>query len=495
VDANALYLAVDLGAGSGRVFLVGLAPGELLLEETRRFQYPPRFVAGHLRWDFQLILREIIEGLRTAAGRAAELRRPIASVGIDSWGVDYGLIDAAGTLVEDPICYRDDRTDGMMEQVFARVPRSEIFARTGIQFLRFNTLYQLFAHVASGLPGNAAHLLLVPDLVASQLTGCVAAEYTNATTTQIVSATNGTWDVDLLERLGLPARLLPRIVRPGTAIARLSPAVAATTGLDRLPVIAVATHDTGSAVAGTPLDDSWAYVSSGTWSLVGIERNRPLITEAVERENFTNEGGACGTTRFLKNVMGLWILESCRREWTVAGHDVSYGSLFGAASTGPMAVIYPDDPRLLNPGSMPAALARQIDETGQAAPTDPVAMTRTIIDSLALRYASVLRGIQALTGTPIRGVRIVGGGSRNEYLNQATATFTGTPVVAGPAEATVIGNACVQAVAAGRFASLRGARRHVAARSRPARFAPHPDSATTELTARYAAIEARFSRA
>jgi rhamnulokinase len=495
VHDESLYLAIDLGAGSGRVFLVGLAPGELLLEETRRFHYPPRLVAGHLRWDLPLILREIVEGLREAGARARRLGRPIASLGVDSWGVDYGLVDAGNRLLEDPICYRDDRTIGVMEQVFDTVPASEIFARTGIQFLQFNTLFQLFAHASAGIPASASRLLLIPDLVVSQLTGCAVAEYTNATTTQMVEAGESRWDAALLERLGLPVRLLPRIVRPGSTIGPLAPDVATSTGLGRLPVVATATHDTGSAVAGTPLDPGWAYISSGTWSLVGIERDGPILTAAAARANLTNEGGAFGTTRVLRNVMGLWILESCRGEWQAAGHDVAYEALTDQQAAGPTPVVFPDDPRLLHPESMLTALARQLAETGQEMPATPGAVTRMILDSLALRYGSVLRGIQEVAAAPLAGVRIVGGGSRNRHLNQATATYAGLAVIAGPVEATVIGNACVQAVAAGRFRSLSHARTHVAGLVEATSYRPVPDANRAETAARYAAVEARFSPA
>jgi rhamnulokinase len=495
VDDESLYLAVDLGAGSGRVFLVGLAPGELLLEETRRFQYPPRIEAGHLRWDFALILREILEGLREAGARARHLGRPIASLGVDSWGVDYGLVDSAGRLLEDPICYRDDRTIGVMEQVFARVPRAEIFARTGIQFLQFNTLFQLVAHASAGIPADAAHLLLIPDLVVAQLTGRAVAEYTNATTTQMVMAGEGTWDSLLLERLGLPVRLLPRIVRPGTTIGPLLPDVAAATGLGPLPVVATATHDTGSAVAGTPLESGWAYISSGTWSLVGIEREAAILTPAAAGANLTNEGGAFGTTRVLRNVMGLWVLESCRREWHSAGHDIQYESLIDRPVGDPTAVVYPDDPRLLNPRSMLAALHHQLQETRQKMPETPGGIARMILESLALRYGSVLRGIQEVAAASLAGVRIVGGGSRNGFLNQATATYAGLPVVAGPVEATVIGNACVQAVTAGRFSSLQDARTHVGGSVAASSCLPKPDAQSAGTAIRYAAVEARFSPA
>src|SRR2546428_1416518 len=324
---DSLYIAVDLGAGSGRVFLTGVAPREWLLEEVRRFHYPPRQFAGHLRWDVPRIFEEIKTGMRQACERARQLRRPIESVGVDSWGVDYGLIDAAGKLLEPPICYRDERTQGVIEQVFARVSRAEIFERTGVQFMSFNTLFQLYAHAQEGIPANARRLLLIPDLINFFLTGKAVSEYTNATTTQMVDPRTGRWNCEMLERLGLPTNLLPEIVTAGTELGVVRSDLAAEVGGDAIRVVAPATHDTGSAVAGAPIEDGWAYISSGTWSLVGVERDSVLINCEVGRHNFTNEGGTFGSIRFLKNVMGLWILESCRREWEQQGLAVEYDNL------------------------------------------------------------------------------------------------------------------------------------------------------------------------
>src|SRR5262245_62174557 len=310
-----LYIAVDLGAGSGRVFLAAPDPGEFLLEEISRFQYPPTESGGHLRWDLPEIFEQIKLGLRKAAARARELDRTIRSIGVDSWGVDYGLIDAEGNLVELPICYRDERTQGVMEEVFAQVPREEIFLRTGIQFLPFNTLFQLWSHAREGIPSQANRLLLIPDLINFFLTGEARTEYTNATTTQMLNARTSMWDDELLDRLALPKQLLADVVLSGSEVGQLRKELADELGMNVAAVVAPATHDTGSAVAGAPLQDGWAYISSGTWSLVGVERSAALINEKVARQNFTNEGGAFGTIRFLKNVMGLWILESCRKEW------------------------------------------------------------------------------------------------------------------------------------------------------------------------------------
>src|SRR6266850_2042637 len=489
---QALYIAVDLGAGSGRVCLGGVAPGELLIEEVRRFQYPARRAAGHLRWDLAYIFDEIKLGLRAAGERARQLERPIRSLGVDSWGVDYGLLNAQGELLEDPICYRDERTQGVMNQVFARVTRPEIFERTGIQFLVFNTLFQLYAHAQTGIDDAAARLLLIPDLINFFLTGRAVSEYTNATTTQLVDAKSGTWDWETIERLDLAKNLLAEIVPAGTDLGAIKSALADELGLEGVSVIAPATHDTGSAVAGAPLQDGWAYISSGTWSLVGVEREGVTINAEVARHNFTNEGGSFGTIRFLKNVMGLWILERCRSEWRELGFEVDYEGLLKQVESQDRggALIFPDDPRFLNPSSMLDAIAQQLAERAERTLRHPPAIARMILDSLALRYASVLRKIEKLIGQKIRGVQIVGGGSQNEYLNQATANATGLPVLAGPVEATVTGNVLVQAIVSGRFSSLAEARQHVARNTRLKEFTPSPSRAWEAASQAYAEIEA-----
>jgi rhamnulokinase len=401
-----MYIAIDLGAGSGRVFLAALDAGAMQLEEVRRFYYPAVEVTGHLRWNITNIFEEIKQGLRTAGEHARELGREIQSVGVDSWAVDYGLIDDNGELVEWPICYRDKRTQGVMDECFARVSREEIFERTGIQFMSFNTLFQLYAHQREGIPAETRRLLLMPDLINFWLTGKCVAEYTNATTTQMVNAHTGKWDYELLDRLNLPAMLLPEIIPAGTTIGPIR----AELGIDA-PVVAPATHDTGSAIAGAPLREGWAYISSGTWSLVGIERDDVLINQEVARYNFTNEGGVFDTIRFLKNVMGLWILESCRKEW-----QVNYDALLAEVSTiaDYPALIFPDDPRFFNPPSMLTAIAMQLTETDQEMPASAAAIAKMILDSLAFRYASVLRTIEALTNRKIEGVQIIGGGSQNK---------------------------------------------------------------------------------
>ena len=490
--AGPLYIAVDLGAGSGRVYLAGVDPGELFLEETHRFQYPPSDESGHLRWEFFRIFGEIKQGLRKAGIRAGELNRSIRSIGVDSWAVDYGLLDVAGRLIADPVCYRDRRTEKAMERVFAIVPRSEIFEKTGIQFQNFNTLFQLFSEEEN--TEKASKLLLVPDLINFFLTGKAVAEFTNATTTQMVNAATGKWDLDLIERLKLPERILPEIVSAGTELGMLKPEIAAELELLDVRVIAPATHDTASAVAGAPLSENSAYISSGTWSLIGIETHKPLINDQVARRNFTNEGGVFEIYRFLKNVMGLWIFESCRKEWKASGSDVGYEGLLRdvIAAKGFKAFIFPDDPRFLNPPSMLEAIATQMRETGQEFDESPMAISKIIFDSLAFRYASVLRSAESLTGRKLETIQILGGGGRNGYLNQMTANASGQKVGAGLTEATVVGNVLVQAITAGRFSSLVEARQHVADNFEFEEFSPQRSVELSEAANRYAEIESKF---
>ncbi len=488
---NEVYIAVDLGAGSGRVFLCDLDT-EFSLTEIHRFAYPPREEGGRLRWDFPKIFDEIKFGLKRAAARAKELNKKVYSIGVDSWAVDYGLLDASGKLLANPVCYRDSRTAGAMEKVFEKLPRAGIFEKTGIQFLNFNTIFQLASE--DGELNRADKVLLLPDLINYFLTGKAFAEYTNATTTQIVNAQTGNWDPELLEKLDLPACLLPEVIPAGTDLGLLKTGLAAELDLENVRVVAPATHDTGSAVAGAPLEANQAYISSGTWSLVGVELDKPLINEQVAQFNFTNEGGAFGTIRFLKNVMGLWIFESCRREWEKIGVRTDYASLLEEVeqTNGFCGFIYPDDERFLNPPSMLEAIAAQLSETGQQTTKNPVWITKIILDSLAFRYASVLETIENLTGASIEGVQIVGGGGRNNYLNRMTANASGKTVKAGLTEATVTGNALVQAISAGRFRGLNEARRFIKENVSLMQFAPQRNAEIALAGQFYKEIETRF---
>ena len=482
---NILHVAIDLGAGSGRALVGGAGADGLRLTEVHRFHYAPRPIDGHLRWDAAALTSGIQEGLARARDAAARLGAPLASVGVDSWGVDYALVDADGALVEEPICYRDSRTDRAMDEVFALMPRAEIFARTGIQFHQFNTLYQLWAHVRDGLPPRAAHLLLMPDYCHHVLCGSLVSERTNASTTQLLSATTGAWDDGLFSRLGLPRRLMPTIVRAGAVLGTMRPELAGDLGLGAINVVAPGTHDTASAVAGTPLGRDWAYISSGTWSLVGVELDGPILTTDAARANLTNEAGVFGQVRLLTNVMGLWLLESCRREWEAEGRPQDLATLLAAAAQHPTSagVIYPDDRRFFAPERMVRAIQSMLAETGQADTDDPVRIAKIILDSLALRYADVVATIERVTGHAIPGIHVVGGGSQNGYLNQATADASGREVLAGPVEATAIGNLLVQGIAAGTITSLADGRRMVAAAFPTVRFVPR-DTERWEAPAR-----------
>ncbi len=493
-DAS-FHLAVDLGAGSGRVVLGRLDRRGLVLDEVHRFHYPPATSTGRLRWPFGRILDGLKEGLASGQRVAEERRGSIATVGVDSWGVDYGLLDAGGRLLEDPVCYRDHRTDGAMERVLRIVPREEIFHRTGIQFQQLNTLFQLHVHVRDGLPAGARRLLLIPDLCHQALCGSLSGEYTNASTTQLLDVRTRRWADDLFSRLSLPREIMPDVVAPGTELGELRPVLQKELGVGPLRVLAPATHDTGSAVAGTPLAPGWAYVSSGTWSLVGVERSSPLVSDAVARANFTNEGGVFGTIRFLKNVMGLWILDSCRHEWVERGLSADLEGLLAAAGSieRPPGLVFPDHPRFFNPVNMTGELQGALAETGQRVPDDPARITRVVLDSLAFRYASVVRTIEALTGETIPGLHIVGGGCQNDYLNQATADAACRPVLAGPAEATATGNLLLQSVASGGLASLAEGRRLVERAVRPRRHEPRERPGWKDAAERYREIEGRYA--
>lgn len=483
--------AIDLGAGSGRVFVGALGTTPLELHEAHRFTYAPSRRQRHQRWD----AGALFAGLRDGAIRGAEAAQRqggvLDSIGVDGWGVDYGLLDDEGRLLEDPICYRDDRTVGVTTKVLARIPGDRLFAITGIQRLSFNTLFQLVAHLDEGLPRHAAQLLMIPDLCHHFLCGSTSSEPTNASTTQLLNATSGDWDDELFRDLGLPRRLMPVLRPAGAELGMLRSDLQAALDVPALRVIQPATHDTASAVAGTPLARDWAYVSSGTWSLVGVERSAPLLTQAVFEANFTNEIGAAGTVRFLKNVMGLWILDACCREWAARGLDLTLVELLARADAlpGPIALVCPDAPRFFNPRSMTAEVRGALSETNQQTSDDPVSLTRVIIDSLALRYASVITDIERLTGSAVRGIHIVGGGSLNDMLNQATADASGKPVLAGPVEAAAVGNLLVQAVSCGELSSIAAGRSLIAEAFPPRRFEPRETAAWRSARLRYREME------
>lgn len=485
-----MHVALDLGAGSGRALAGRLDAAGLVLQEVFRFHYAPRQRNGHLRWNVPALFDGLVQGLQAARRTAEGSGTTLTTVGVDAWGVDYGLYHRTGRLLEEPICYRDDRTRGVMESVLERLPRATLFERTGVQFLPINTIYQLVAHVRAGLPSEAWRLLMIPDICHHFLAGSLTTEYTNATTTQLLNARTRRWDDETFLQLGLPRSLMPPIVEPGTVLGPLRAARQAEVGGTGIQVVAPATHDTASAVLGTPLRPGWAYISSGTWSLVGVERSAPLLGPEVAEANFTNEGGVFGTVRFLRNVMGLWLLEACRQEWGEAAADLTT-LVEAAAGCGPCGIVDPDAPGLLNPPSMTRAIASALKAAGRQPPADHAGFGRVIFDSLAVRYAAVLDTIERLTGETIAGVHIVGGGSRNRYLNQATADASGRPVLAGPVEATAIGNIIVQAVATGAVRSVAEAR-EIVARSIPMQqFEPRPGGPWAELRERLRQIERR----
>jgi rhamnulokinase len=466
---SAQFLAFDLGAESGRAILGRLNDGLLDVRELHRFPNDPVRQSGRLQWDiFRLWLemRQSLERLPTTT---------LDSIGVDTWGCDYALIAEDGSLLQNPYHYRDSRTDGVMEAVFQRLPADEIYAVTGIQFLPFNTLFQLYAHAAAApkVLNAARALLTIPDLLNYWLTGELAAEFTNATTTQFVDAHSRSWASRLFSKLDLPVRLLPPLIEPGTTIGHVLPDVSA--ALAGTPVVAPACHDTGSAVASVNVGGGRAFLSSGTWSLLGTEVPAPIITPRSRELNFTNEGGVCGTTRLLKNIAGMWLLQGCLKSWAAEGQRFEYDGLLTAASDERHAfkVLFdPDHGAFLHPTSMVSAIADYCRETRQTEPDGPPAYTRAILESLAFKYRYVLDCIEGLTGTPITEVQIVGGGSRNRLLNQFTADATGRTVQAGPVEATALGNIAMQMVATGAVASL-GEARAIIARSFPLeRFEP-----------------------
>jgi rhamnulokinase len=467
---GARFLAFDLGAESGRAISARMESGVLALAEVCRFANEPVRVDGSLYWDMPRLWLQMQRTLE----RFPAAERP-DSIGVDAWGCDYGLLGEGGELVANPYHYRDARTDGVMDDVLARVPRARIYEVTGIQFLTFNTLYQLVAaaRATPRLLDAATMLGTIPDILNYWLTGDLRSEYTIATTTQMVDAHARTWAFDLLRELDLPTRLLPPLVEPGSMLGPLQRSVSRS--LEATPVVLPACHDTGSAAAAVPAGGGRAFLSSGTWSLLGTEVPRPIITPRTLDANFTNEGGVCGTTRLLKNIGGLWLLQRCRREWANDGQPYEYGELMSLAADERHAfrsLFDPDDRTFLHPESMPAAIAAYCRRTGQPEPDGPAAFTRAILESLAFKYRVVLDTLEELTDTRIAEVQIVGGGSRNRLLNQFTADASGRTVIAGPVEATALGNIAMQMVATGAVASLSEARRIIESSFPAERFEP-----------------------
>jgi len=441
--------AVDLGASGGRVMVGVVGAGDQLkLREMHRFPNVPVRVLGTLHWDILALFQGVLDGVRAAAGAG-----DVASVAIDAWGVDYGLLDSRGVLLGNPVHYRDTRTEGVPGRVLRQVPAAELYAITGIQQLPLNTIFQLAA--AAGTPQLAAArtLLMIPDLLAFWLTGQAGAEMTNASTTQLYDVRAQTWATSVMTRVGIPPEIFPPLRRPGDTIGELLPGIIAEAGLAApVPVLAVGSHDTASAVVGVPAHGAdFAYVSCGTWSLVGMELPGPVLTEASRRANFTNETGIDGTVRYLRNVMGLWLLQESVRTWSARGMPADLDTLLAAAARAPAlrAVVNPDDPDFLTPGDMPGRIAHACRRTGQEPPAGQAATVRCILDSLALAHRRAIAEVQELSGRHADTVHLVGGGARNSLLCQLTADACGLPVVAGPVEAAALGNVLVQARALG----------------------------------------------
>ncbi|MGB7160863.1 MAG: rhamnulokinase family protein [Tepidisphaeraceae bacterium] len=457
------FLAFDLGAESGRAVLGTLENGRLTLAEKHRFANPTGRMNGHLHWNLLAQWEELKTGLKNVAGGP-----PISGIGVDTWGVDYGLIGRVGNVLGNPYHYRDARTDGVMERTFKKVPREQIFEATGIQFMQLNTLFQLMAmrEQTSQALDIAETLLFMPDLFNFLFTGVRKAEFSIASTSQMYDPRKRDWARPMLEQLGIPTRILPEIVPSGTVIGPLTRDVAAECGVGEIPVIAPAGHDTGCAVAAVPVEGGgerggdWCYISSGTWSLMGVELPEPVINEKSLRYNYTNEGGVGGTIRFLKNIMGLWLVQECRRHFKKDGYEHTYAELTQMAgrAKGFGALIDPDHAPFLSPGDMPLKIDRFCELTKQPKPSNRGDYIRTCLDSLALTYRRTLEGLEDILGRKLNTIHIVGGGTQNELLSQMTADACNRVVIAGPVEATAIGNILVQAMATGDVKSLADAR-------------------------------------
>ena len=455
---NALnVLGIDLGASSGRAMLGTLEGKKLTIREIHRFLNEPVTLCGRFVWDMPRLFHEIKQALLKLS-RSGET---VDAIGIDTWGVDFGLLDKNGHLLSLPVHYRDARTNGIPEKVRAIIPDEELFARTGIAFNSFNTLYQLYAMKEEGDPAleSAQDLLFLPDLLAYFLTGKKGTEYTIASTSQLLDPFKRDWDRELMEKLGIPAHIFGEVKLPGTVRGTLLPEIAKECGVAEIPVIAIGGHDTASAVAAVPAQEKdFAYISSGTWSLLGAEVQKPLCTEGVMKANYTNEGGVDGSIRLLKNIMGLWIIQECKREWDRRGSETSFGELVELSMQAPAfkAILDVDDACFLAPGDMPARIQAYCAKSGQPVPEGKGEISRVIYESLALKYRWAIERLEEdMLKKPIEALHIVGGGSKNALLNRFTAEAIKRPVIAGPDEGTIIGNLLVQAQALGAISGIR----------------------------------------
>ena len=481
-------LGFDFGASSGRAMLGTLEGGKIEIQEIHRFSNDPVTLSGRFVWDVPRLFYEMKQALL----KLSRMGIAVDAIGIDTWGVDYGLLDKGGHLLGLPVNYRDDRTLGMREKVREIVPDVELFARTGMAYNQFNTLYQLYAMKLEGDPtlDQAADLLFMPDLLAYFLTGRKGTEYTVASTSEMLNPYTKDWDRELLEKLGIPTGMLGEVKLPGTVRGTLLPEIAKECGVSEIPVIAVGGHDTASAVAAVPAKESdFAYISSGTWSLLGVELPQPVCDEGVMRANYTNEGGVDGSIRVLKNIMGLWIIQECKREWDRRSDAVDFAELVEMAMSAPAfkAVIDVDDPCFLAPGDMPARIQRYCERTGQPVPQGRGEISRVVYEGLALRYRWAVERLEAdVLKKPVKVLHIVGGGSKNALLNKFTAEAIKRPVIAGPGEGTVIGNLLMQAVALGAVSGIAELRGIVEASFPTKTFEPETDGAAWDAAyARY----------
>ncbi len=471
------FLAFDIGATSGRAVVGIMNETQFEMQEIHRFPNGIMELHGKYYWDIYQLYAAMKESLM----RCARMGFPVDSIGIDTWGVDFGYIGKNGTILGLPRAYRDPYTEGAPEAYFTNKSREEVYRITGIQIMNFNSLYQLYSAGKEHFePLEAAEsILFIPDLLAYMLTGKQVCEYTEASTSQLIDPRTRTFEPSLLEAAGVSPELLKSLIMPGAVIGTLTDALAAETGVGRVPVVAVAGHDTASAVLAVPAENKhFAYLSSGTWSLMGVETESPIITDESYLHNFTNEGGIEGTTRFLKNITGMWLLEQCRKEWEQQGRDYSYPEIVAMAEAAtPFACfVNPDDSGFANPKSMTKAINAYCEQTGQQSPETDAAYIRCIFDSLAMRYKEVLSVLQSMAPFEIHCLHVIGGGSKNRLLNQLTANAIQMPVIAGPAEATAIGNCMIQAKAAGLLNDRWEIRRQIKRFISPERFIPEEKS-------------------
>jgi rhamnulokinase len=493
MSSRRVFLALDLGAESGRVVAGAFDGSKLVLDEIHRFPNVPVRVQGTLYWDVLSLFGEIKRGISIVAKKE---RTSLVSLGTDTWGVDYALLDAQGRLLGNPCHYRDARTDGMMDEAFVRMPKREIYANTGIQFMFFNTIYQLLSEVVHRTPALAAsqQMLFMPDLINYWLTGRKVNERTIASTSQMYDPNLRGWSQPLLAKMGIPQGIMGEIVSPGAILGTLLPDVAEETGANAFKVIAPGCHDTASAVAAVPAEGGRsAYLSSGTWSLMGVESRVPIITDRSFEYGFTNEIGVCDTVRVLKNISGLWLVQECRRTWISEGEELGYDQLTSLAEGAPpfTAVIDPDYPAFARAGDMPARIAEFCSLTGQKPPTGKGSIIRTVLEGLAFRYRSVLAKLEELSGGRLEPLHIVGGGTKNRLLNQFAANVLDRPVIAGPVEATSAGNILMQMIGTGDLASLSEGRELIRLSFETERYEPVDPASWDQAYRRFLAVEGR----